>query len=92
LNDVIVGYADVQADGYIDHFYCHWQYQGIGIGKRLMETIFLTGRSQDVERFYSHVSITAKSFFEHMGFKSLTEQQVEVSDQLLTNYIMEKLA
>jgi len=27
----IVGYADIQADGYIDHFYCHHEYQGRGV-------------------------------------------------------------
>ena len=91
LNGVIVGYADIQDDGYIDHFFCHWNYQGIGIGKSLMEKLLLVGKSKGVERFYSHVSITAKPFFEHMGFESIKEQQVEVRGQLLTNYVMEKL-
>ena len=25
VNNQIVGYADIQEDGYIDHFFCHWQ-------------------------------------------------------------------
>jgi putative acetyltransferase len=27
LNGEIVGYADVQDDGYIDHFFCHWKHK-----------------------------------------------------------------
>ncbi|TMN96988.1 hypothetical protein CWB66_17410 [Pseudoalteromonas sp. S558] len=35
LNGEVVGHADVQGDGYIDHFFCHWKHQGKGIGKAL---------------------------------------------------------
>ena len=28
LEGEIVGYADIQDDGYIDHFFCHWKHQG----------------------------------------------------------------
>ena len=29
----IVGYADIQPDGYIDHFFCHHEFQGQGVGR-----------------------------------------------------------
>lgn len=90
LDDVIVGYADIQDDGYIDHFYCHWNYQGMGVGKSLMKEILATGKSKGIERLYSHVSITAKPFFERMGFTVVKTQQVNVRGQLLTNHVMER--
>ena len=40
LDKEIVGYADIQVDGYIDHFFCHWKYQGQGVGKSLMLELF----------------------------------------------------
>jgi putative acetyltransferase len=91
LDKVVVGYADIQNDGYIDHFFCHWKYQGKGIGKSLMKEIFATGESKCIKRFYSHVSITARPFFEHFGFCVVNEQQVEIRGEILTNYVMEKL-
>jgi putative acetyltransferase len=92
LDKVIVGYADIQNDGYIDHFFCHWNYQGQGIGKSLMTEIFVIGKVKGIKRFYSHVSITARPFFEHFGFCLVKEQQVEIRGEILTNYVMEKLA
>lgn len=91
IDDQIVGYADLQLSGLIDHFFCHHQYQGQGIGRALMAHIFAVGRSQGIRRYYSHVSITARPFFERFGFKVVTMQQVEVRGQTLTNFVMEKI-
>lgn len=90
LDSEIVGYADIQDDGYIDHFFCHWNYQGKGIGKALMKKLITTGQKKGINRIYSHASITAKPFFEHYGFKEVKKQQVEIRGQVLTNYVLEK--
>ncbi|MGL5364343.1 MAG: GNAT family N-acetyltransferase, partial [Plesiomonas shigelloides] len=39
---------------------------------------------------YSHVSITAKPFFERFGFRVVKKQQVAINGQVLTNFLMEK--
>lgn len=91
MDDQIVGYADLQSNGLIDHFFCHHQYQGRGIGRALMAHIFAVGRSQGIKRYYSHVSITARPFYEHFGFKVVKTQQVDVRGQTLTNFVMEKI-
>lgn len=90
LGEVIVGYADIQDDGYIDHFFCHCDYQGQGIGKALINQIFEIREQKRLGRLYSHVSITAKPFFEHFGFKEIKKQQVKIRDQILTNFVLEK--
>lgn len=92
LDEQIVGYADIQNDGYIDHFYCHWKFQGKGVGKTLMQSIFRFGQQNEISRLYSQVSITANPFFEHFGFKVVKEQQVEIRGHVLNNYIMEKIS
>ena len=89
LDKEIVGYADIQVDGYIDHFFCHWKYQGQGVGKALMQELFTKAKTNQIERLYSHVSVTAKPFFEHYGFKVVKQHEVEVRGQTLTNYVME---
>ena len=43
-----------------------------------------------VPYLYSEVSITARPFFERMGFKVIKHQEVEVKGQHLTNYVMKK--
>jgi len=91
LDNNIVGYADIQEDGYIDHFFCHCDYQGKGIGKALMNELLTTGQKMGNTRMYSHASITAKPFFEHFGFTVVKPQQVSIRDQVLTNYVMEKM-
>nr|WP_246201175.1 GNAT family N-acetyltransferase [Vibrio ziniensis] len=71
---VVVGYTDLQPDGLVDHFFCHHLYQGQGIGKALMNYVFEIGKQRNIKRYYSHVSITARPFYEHMGFKVEKEQ------------------
>lgn len=87
-NGVIIGYADIQPDGYIDHFYCHHKYQGRGVGRRLFEVLESDAEEQGIQRMYSNVSITARPFFEAMGFHVEKPQLVEVGEQRLTNYRM----
>lgn len=89
IDGEIVGYTDLQPDGLIDHFFCHHQHQGKGVGRALMNALFEEGDKQGISRYYSHVSITAKPFFEAMGFKVITAQTIEVRGALLQNYIME---
>ncbi len=92
INGVVVGYSDLQSDGFIDHFFCHHEYQGMGIGKALMTHILNCGSKKNIHRYYSEVSITAKPFYEHFGFKVVKAQNVEIRGQTLTNYIMEKIS
>jgi putative acetyltransferase len=90
LDGEIVGYADIQDNGYIDHFFCHWNHQGKGIGKALMQKLIVAGQQKGITRFYSHASLNEKAFFEHFGFQLLKSQQVNIRGQVLTNYVMEK--
>ncbi|NOH97733.1 GNAT family N-acetyltransferase [Vibrio sp. 99-70-13A1] len=90
INGDIVGYTDLQSSGLIDHFFCHHEYQGQGVGKALMEYVLKTGKQRGLKRFYSEVSITARPFYEHFGFRVVKEQEVEVRGQTLRNFVMEK--
>lgn len=87
IDGTIVGFADVQADGYIDHFFCSASTQGRGVGRALMNKLL----AHDYPRLYANVSITARPFFEYFGFRLVREQQVDVRGETLTNYLMEKL-
>lgn len=90
LNSVIVGYSDVQPSGLVDHFFCHHEYQGQGVGRTLMTHVLKQAEAKGLNRIYSEVSITARPFYEHMGFTVVNEQQIEVRGATLTNYVMER--
>lgn len=90
IDGKIAGYADLQDDGYIDHFFCHHEYQGKGIGSALMRHLIKVGKAKQVDRFYSQVSITARPFFEKHGFHIVKQQTVEMRGEQLNNYLMER--
>jgi len=68
LGNEIVGYADVQPDGYIDHFFVSGFRPRQGIGTRLMARIHEEARSLDLMELTSNVSKTAELFFALHGF------------------------
>ncbi|WP_394245348.1 GNAT family N-acetyltransferase [Vibrio astriarenae] len=85
-----VGYADLQQDGLIDHFFCHHQFQSRGVGRVLMSHVEQQAKQRGISRLYSHVSITARPFYERMGFTVIKEQLIEVRQHHLKNFVMEK--
>jgi putative acetyltransferase len=84
----IVGYADLQASGYIDHFFAHHQWQRKGIGKRLLLTIESEAKTRKLAELASNVSITARPFFESHGFRVVTPQEVALGTVVLKNFRM----
>lgn len=82
----IVGFGDIDPSGYLDRLYVHKDYQRKGVASALCDRL-----EQAVgDRIFSHVSITARPFFESRGYKPVKMQQVERQGVLLTNFIMEK--
>ncbi|EKO3781841.1 GNAT family N-acetyltransferase [Vibrio metschnikovii] len=92
IDGKIVGYSDLQENGLIDHFFCHHEHQGQGVGRQLMEHVLRMGELQGITRFYSEVSITARPFYERFGFNVIQEQTIEVRGQKLCNFVMEKFS
>jgi putative acetyltransferase len=85
-----VGFADLQPTGYIDHFFVHQDWQRQGVGAVLMNAIERAAQQLRLPNLSSHVSITARPFFESRGFVVQAEQQVSVRGSVLTNYVMIK--
>ncbi len=50
----------------VDHFFCHHEYQGQGVGRALMTHVIKQAEAKGLDRIYSEVSITARPFYEHM--------------------------
>ncbi|RCJ38574.1 acetyltransferase [Nostoc punctiforme NIES-2108] len=88
--DKIIGFGELEANGHIDRFYCHKDFQRKGVGKKILEQIELKANSLGVEKLFTEASITAKPFFESQGFIVIKKQEVERRGQKLINFVMEK--
>ncbi len=84
----IAGYADLQPDGYIDHFFVSRHHQRQGVGGALFAYIEREAFELALDELSADVSITAKPFFEHFGFEIVQRQQVTVNDTALENFRM----
>lgn len=72
----IAGYADLQADGYIDHFFVAGGFGNRGVGRRLMHHLLDTARRRGIGTLTSDVSATARKFFAHFGFVIVERRSV----------------
>ncbi len=83
-----VGYADVQGNGYIDHFFVSGNQPRQGVGKALMEVIHTEAKRLDITKLTSNVSQTAQPFFERFGFTVVEQKTVIIRDVALRNALM----
>lgn len=86
-DDKIVGFGDMDQDGYLDRLYVHRDYQGRGIAAAICDGLEKAALS---DGFSTHASITAKPFFEKRGYQVIRKQTVVRHGIGLTNFVMEK--
>ena len=86
----IAGFGELELNGHIGCFYCHKNYQRMGIGRKIYCAIEAKAYELGINRLYSEASITAKPFFLYVGFSVIREQQVECRGETFVNYAMEK--
>lgn len=90
LNGKIVGYADVQGSGYIDHFFVSGYYPRQGIGTGLMIAIHEEAARLGLSELTSDVSRTAQPFFEKFGFNIVEQRTPELRGVVVPNALMRK--
>lgn len=85
----IVGFVSLMHN-YIDLLYVHKDFQRKGIAHKLYINVENKAQQEGHTKLIATVSITAKPFFEKMGYKIIKEQIAERQGVELTNYHMEK--
>lgn len=90
LNGELVGYADVQSNGYIDHFFVSGKHPRQGIGSLLMTRILAQAISVGIPSLTSHVSRTAQPFFARFGFMVVEQRSPEVRGVVIPNALMSR--
>jgi putative acetyltransferase len=86
----IVGYADLQANGYIDHFFVAGASARQGVGTLLMNHILEAARRRDIKSLTSDVSRNAQLFFQRFGFVVMERKSTRVRGVVVPNARMQK--
>ena len=73
---VIAGFADMDRSGYLDRLYVHKDYQGEGFATALVKELERRAIDENVVYFETYASITARPFFEKLGYTVQTENIV----------------
>ena len=87
----IAGFGELEPNGHIDRFYIAEFAVGKGVGKLIYQALEKMAKDQKIERLFVEASITAKPFFEKMGFMLVKEQTVGRNEVYFTNFVLEKV-
>lgn len=93
-----VGFGDIDisvecsmcASAYLDRLYVHKDYQSKSIGRAIVRALEGHALENNASVITTYASITAKPFFEAMGYETVRPNTVERGGIELTNYLMKK--
>ena len=85
----IAGFADMSQEGYLDRLFVSADHQRQGVGRMLCDRLIADARETRLTKIFTEASITAKPFFERLGFHTLQEQSVLCRGVRLVNFRME---
>ncbi|GAB3255631.1 GNAT family protein [Chitinimonas naiadis] len=86
----LLGYSDLQADGYIDHFFVAGEAGGKGVATLLMQHIHQLAAARSLSELYADVSLAAEGFFLRQGFQVVQRQMPVARGVTLANARMRK--
>ena len=86
----IIGFSSMNAEGYLHSMFVHKDWQGKGVATLLLSEVEKMARGYGVHKICVEVSITARPFFEKLGYRVVKEQKARANRLWLTNYVMEK--
>jgi putative acetyltransferase len=88
IDAVIGAYADLQIDGYIDHFFVAGLYARKGLGSMLMNHIIENAIAKGIATLTADVSLNAQSFFTRFGFVIVEQASRKIQGITLPNALM----
>ncbi len=91
VDDVLAGFIELGVNGYIESLFVHHRLQRQGIGRQLMQALYRLARAQGLRRLSADVSITARPFFERMGFQHVRRTKRYYRNRVFRQYQMVKL-
>ncbi|MEB4615729.1 GNAT family N-acetyltransferase [Leucobacter sp. M11] len=90
LETEVVGFSDVDRDGWIDMLFVAPRYHRRGVARTLLGSIERGARAAGAAQLSADVSLPARPCFERIGFAVVREQRARAEGIALTNYRMVK--
>ncbi|MBI5390424.1 GNAT family N-acetyltransferase [Candidatus Woesearchaeota archaeon] len=90
ISKMIVGFGDFRGKEVMG-LYVHKKYLGKGVGSKLLERIEIEARKQGIKVLFCTSTITAKEFYQKMGFHVMRKTVHRFKDQDLLVYRMKKV-
>ncbi len=91
IDDIVVGFTDVDEGGYIDMLFVHPSHGRRGVATALLGWVKAEAARLGASSLLTHASITARPFFESQGFIVIEERRPPVRGVELQNYVMRRL-
>ncbi len=85
-----LAYADLEADGHIDHLYCRPDAAGTGVTVALYDLIEAAARDRALTLLFVEASEPARRFFERRGFVVDHRRDFMIGEVAIHNYRMIK--
>ena len=85
----VLGFVELEENGHLDMIYVRGDAVGRGVGRRLYEAAEREASELGCATISTEASVTARPFFERLGFRVVREQTVVRQGVELTNFVME---
>lgn len=86
----ILGFVEFRPHGEIDCFYVSHLAQRRGVGRAMLERVFQEARKLPITELWADVSLTARPFFEWMGFFIEKEQIRNYRGENFKQFLMKR--
>lgn len=90
IDGELAGFSSIAEDGYLDFMYVSKDFQRCGAASALIQEIERKAIEQNNKEIYSHVSKTAKGFFEKMGYEHIKDLNDPYKGVIFINALMVK--
>lgn len=90
VNGRLAGFGELEPNGHIDRFYISKDHVGQGVGRFIYAALEEKARLLKLKQLFVEASITAKPFFERMGYVVQKEQVVRRNEVDFINFVMTK--
>lgn len=90
MADKPIAYGDLEADGHIDHLYCHPDFAGTGVMSKLYEELESAALRLGLSSLYVEASEPAQRFLERRGFVVQVRRDFHINGVPIHNYRLTK--
>lgn len=89
-SNIVAGFSSLAKDGYLDFMYVSKDFQRCSVASKVLAAIEQKAKEQKNPEIYSHVSKTAKGFFQKMGYEHKEDIRDLYKGELFINALMVK--